>query len=136
MHMNRRSDTPRAKTQAPHRLIEGDASRSTRAVERRATRRYSIEAELEYRITRQEEVLHQGRGFTVNISSSGVLFECPLPLPVGRRVEVSILWPAHKNSANRLELFAEGRIVRNEQNQVAVQIKRYEFRDRNARTPN
>jgi hypothetical protein len=117
-------------------LIEGDASRSTRAVERRATRRYSIEAELEYRITRQEEVLHQGRGFTVNISSSGVLFECPLPLPVGRRVEVSILWPAHKNSANRLELFAEGRIVRNEQNQVAVQIKRYEFRDRNARTPN
>jgi hypothetical protein len=102
--------------------------------ERRATRRYSIEAKLEYRITRQDAVLQRGRGFTVNISSSGVLFECQLPLPVGRKVEVSILWPAHKNSANRLELFAEGRIVRSEQNQVAVQIKRYEFRDAGNRT--
>jgi len=90
MHMNRRSDAPRAKEQTPHRLIDGEAARSSRVVERRATRRYSIEAELEYRITRQQTVLHQGRGFTINISSTGVLFECPLPLPVGRRVEVSI----------------------------------------------
>ena len=107
----------------------GETSRSTRKLERRATRRYSISTKLEYRITRQQTVLHQGYGHTINISSTGVLFECPRPLPVGRRVEVAILWPAHSDGIKRLELFAEGRIVRTEQNLAAIHIRRYAFRE-------
>ena len=49
---------------------------------------------------------------TVNMSSNGVLFTTDHYLLPGRRLEVSISWPAQLNSKVALKLVARGRVVR------------------------
>jgi len=65
---------------------------------------------------------------TFNISSKGILFETDIDLPVGKRVELSISWPALLNEHCRLKMIAVGRIVRAENGKAAVLIQRHEFR--------
>jgi len=108
------------------------ASRGKGEVERRADRRYPINAELAYRITNRRRVITSGCGRTIDISSRGLLFESQIPLPRGLRIEVSIIWPTLPAGSSRLELLAEGRTVRTQQNCTAVQIKRYSFRQQPA----
>ena len=69
-----------------------------------------------------------GDGKTVNISSSGVLFTSEHVLLPGRRLELSISWPAQLNNKCALKLVARGRIVRFEQGCAAMEIQQYEFR--------
>jgi hypothetical protein len=71
----------------------------------------------------------QGTGLTLNISSNGVLFESSdASLSPGRRLEISISWPAQLDGKCLLRLVARAHVVRAEQGQVAVQIDQYEFR--------
>jgi len=133
MHMNR-TDISRAQREASNKPQAGETSRSNRKPERRAHRRYSITAELEYRITKRQKLIVQGRGQTIDISSTGVLFEAPLPLPLGLKIEVVITWPARPTNLHRLELHAEGYTVRTERNCTAVLIKRYAFRGQGDRS--
>jgi hypothetical protein len=69
-----------------------------------------------------------GDGKTLNISSSGVLFTTELILLPGRRMELSINWPAQLNNKCALKLVARGRIVRFEKGRAALEIQQYEFR--------
>jgi hypothetical protein len=69
-----------------------------------------------------------GDGRTVNISSSGVLFTSERILLPGRRLELSISWPAQLNNQVALKLVARGRVVRFEQGRAAIEIQQYEFR--------
>jgi hypothetical protein len=66
------------------------------------------------------------------MSSSGVLFTSEQILRPGRRIELSISWPAQLNQKCALKLVARGRIVRFENGLAAMEIQQYEFRTQSA----
>ena len=96
--------------------------------DRRHSDRFPIEREVRYRVLSKRSVEESGDGKTVNISSSGVLFTVDQVLLPGRRLELSISWPAQLNNQCALKLVARGRIVRFEAGRAAMEIQQYEFR--------
>jgi hypothetical protein len=96
--------------------------------ERRASDRFPIARDLRYKMLSKRNGEENGTGRTVNMSSNGVLFATDNILLPGRRVEVSINWPAQLNSSVGLKLVARGRIVRYGQGMAAMEIQQYEFR--------
>jgi hypothetical protein len=109
-------------------------SRPEGTVERRASGRFPIERDIRYRIlNKRENHLLEGVGKTVNISSNGVLFTTDQLLVPGKRVELSISWPAQLDNRCNLKLVARGRIARTEDGFVAVEIQQYEFRTMSSR---
>jgi c-di-GMP-binding flagellar brake protein YcgR len=130
--MNRR-DVSRLQRDARREPNRIDESHSHRKSERRAHRRYSIQTDLEYRITKSHKTVQTGCGQTIDISTGGILFEAAMALPIGLKVEVNIAWPTNPDGHQPLELHAEGYTVRAAQNRTAVYIKRYAFREQQAR---
>jgi hypothetical protein len=96
--------------------------------DRRHSHRFPIEREVRYRVLSKRSGEDAGDGKTVNISSSGVLFKADHVLLPGRRLELSISWPAQLNQKTALKLVARGRIVRFEDGLAAMEIQQYEFR--------
>ena len=95
--------------------------------DRRAADRFPIEREVRYKVlSRKDNAVGHGR--TVNMSSNGVLFTTDEFLVPGKRLELSISWPAQLNSTVSLRLVARGRVVRCEQGMAAIEIQQYEFR--------
>lgn len=92
-----------------------------------------IERDVQYRVLHRSQADAEARGKTVNISSSGVLFTSQHVMIPGRRVEISIDWPAQLNDKCALKLIARGRIVRCEGDRAALEILQHEFRTRGAR---
>src|SRR5207302_5836989 len=80
--------------------------------DRRHSDRFPIEREVRYRVMNKRSGEESGDGKTVNISSSGVLFTSGHILLPGRRLELSISWPAQLNDKCALKLVARGRVVR------------------------
>ena len=100
--------------------------------DRRRSDRFSIEREVRYHALNKRGAEEAGEGKTINMSSSGVLFTTGQILRPGRRLEVSISWPAQLNSKCALRLVARGRIVRFENGMAAMEIQQYEFRTQSA----
>lgn len=100
----------------------------TGQADRRHSDRFPIEREVRFRILSKRNTEENGDGKTINISSSGVLFTADQVLLPGRRLEVSISWPAQLNNKCALKLVARGRIVRFEDGRAAMEIQQYEFR--------
>ena len=96
--------------------------------DRRHSDRFPIEREVRYRVLNKRSGEEMGDGRTINISSSGVLFTSAHILLPGRRLELSISWPAQLNNKCALKLVARGRVVRFEQGRAAIEIQQYEFR--------
>jgi hypothetical protein len=96
--------------------------------DRRHSDRFPIEREVKYRVLSKRGGEESGDGRTINISSSGVLFTTEHMLLPGRRMELSISWPAQLNNRTALRLVARGRIVRFEAGRAAFMIQQYEFR--------
>jgi hypothetical protein len=98
--------------------------------DRRSADRFPIEREVRYRVLSRKSSTdgESGVGITVNMSSNGVLFTPDRYLLPGRRLEVSISWPAQLNSKIALKLVARGRVVRSEEGRAAIEIHQYEFR--------
>jgi hypothetical protein len=109
--------------------------RQTVQAERRRSSRFPIEREVRYRALNKRSGEKTGEGKTLNISSSGVLFTAEHILPQGRRVELSISWPAQLNNRTALKLVVRGRVVRTETSRVAVEIQHYEFRTQSSIGP-
>jgi hypothetical protein len=99
-----------------------------RQADRRQSDRFPIEREVRYRVLSKRSAEEMGDGKTINISSSGVLFTSQHVLLPGRRLELSISWPAQLNNKCALKLVARGRIVRFEEGRAAMEIQQYEFR--------
>jgi hypothetical protein len=78
-------------------------------------------------------VPESGAGKTIDISSQGLLFGTERRLRPGKRVEVSVNWPALLEGGCPLKFVAVGRIVRAEEDRAAVQIEQHEFRTRRSR---
>jgi hypothetical protein len=96
--------------------------------DRRHSDRFPIEREVRYRVMNKRSGEESGDGKTINISSSGVLFTSGHILLPGRRLELSISWPAQLNNKCALKLVARGRVVRFEEGRAAIEIQQYEFR--------
>jgi len=111
-------------------MVDND-SRLDSAVERRSSRRFPIEQDVCYRtLDNKVAVPESGTGKTVDISSGGILFGTEQRLRSGKRVEVSVNWPAQLDGGCPLKFVAVGRVVRVEDNRAAVTIEQYEFRTR------
>ena len=101
---------------------------SHKTADRRHTDRFPIERELRYRALAKRGGDEAGAGRTLNISSGGILFTSEHILLPGRRIEVSINWPAQLDQKTGLRLVARGRVVRFEHGRGALEIQQYEFR--------
>jgi PilZ domain len=100
--------------------------------DRRHADRFAIEREVRYRILNKRGSEEAGEGKTINLSSCGVLFSSEHMLLPGRRVELSISWPAQLNSKCALRLVARGRVIRFADGHTAMEIQQYEFRTQSA----
>ena len=100
--------------------------------DRRSATRMAIEQDVQFHVLNKKEGDSEARGKTVNMSSSGVLFTTEQVLLPGRRVEVSISWPAQLDQKCGLKLVARGRVVRFENGTAAIEIMQHEFRTRRA----
>jgi hypothetical protein len=96
--------------------------------------RYPIQMNLRYSLFRRNRVLKTGAGTTVNISSSGILFEAEESLPPGDVVHLAIGWPATIDDRAGLVLKIIGRTIRGQGKCTAAVIVRHEFRVRSLRT--
>ncbi len=92
-----------------------------------------IEREVQYRVLNRRESELEGTGKTVNMSSAGVLFTTGKMLLPGRRLELSISWPAQLDNRCALQLMARGRVVRFEGNTAALEVVKHEFRTKSAK---
>lgn len=104
--------------------------------DRRHSDRFPIVREVRYRVLSKRTGEEAGDGKTVNISSSGVLFTSEHVLLPGRRLELSISWPAQLNNKCALKLVARGRVVRFEDGRTAMEIQQYEFRTQSSQPAN
>jgi hypothetical protein len=104
------------------------------ASDRRGSDRFPIEREVRYKVLSKRSADEAGSGKTVNMSSSGVLFTSEHFLLPGKRVEVSISWPAQLNNKTNLKLVARGRVIRCEDGKAALEIQQYEFRTQGSTT--
>lgn len=101
--------------------------------DRRSSDRFPIEREVRFQVLSRKTGDETGTGTTINMSSSGVLFTTDKVLLPGRRLEVSISWPAQLDNVCPLKLVARGRVVRYDAGAAAIEIQQYEFRTQGAR---
>jgi hypothetical protein len=114
-------------------IVEYVMSVANNPSNRRGSERRSIERDVQYRVLSRKDGEVSAAGKTVNISSSGVLFTTDETLLPGRRVELSIDWPAQLDNKCALKLVARGRVVRFEGDCAALEILQHEFRTRASR---
>ena len=100
----------------------------SRTGERRNSDRFPIVREVRYRILNSRGGQESGTGKTIDISSTGILFTADQPLSPGRRLEISVSWPAQLDGKCGLKLVARGRVIRSKGTTVALEIEKYEFR--------
>ncbi len=98
--------------------------------ERRSRSRFPIMAAVRYKVTSPCCVHKSGIGYTVDVSSRGVLFIAPEPLAPGEEIELCINWPVRLDHKVALKLVSRGRVVRCEGSNVAVEFMYHEFRTR------
>lgn len=98
--------------------------------ERRARRRFQIGQDVCYICLSGSRVDDEGVGKIVNVSSSGVRFTTEHTLNVGKRVEVTVEWPALIDDKCLMNLVIKGWVARSDSNSAAVKIEHYEFRTR------
>jgi len=65
---------------------------------------------------------------TCDIGSGGVCIDTPDSLPVGKRVRLSLDWPAALDGRHALRLIIIGKILRISERGTAVSILRHEYR--------
>jgi len=114
---------------------EAKVSSTPMAADRRGSNRFPIEREVKFKVLNKKTGNEAGAGKTVNMSSTGILFTADQVLLPGRRLEISVSWPAQLNHTCPLKLVARGRVVRCSGNSAAIEIQHYEFRTAGAGKP-
>jgi hypothetical protein len=98
-------------------------------LERRASKRYSIERPIRYRVVGHGPVGASGNGTTVNMSCCGMWIATDRVLSPGWQLEVEVDWPGKAAGQGSVKLLVKGRVVRS-RNDVAmagVKILRHNF---------
>lgn len=105
-------------------------NKSGKPEDRRSADRFPIEREVRYRpLSTRKGVEEPGSGKTINMSSTGILFQTDRMLLPGHRLELAVSWPAQLNNTCPLKLVAKAKVVRTvSDTMAAVEILQYEFR--------
>jgi hypothetical protein len=90
--------------------------------------RYPVDVPLEFWLVLGSGERVSGVARTVNLSSSGVLFESKDSLPPGLPIQVVLEWPSRLDGARSMQLHGTGRTVRRSGNATAMMIQQCEFR--------
>lgn len=93
-------------------------------------RSYPITTPVAYRLRNGERALMTGSGRTKSISTSTVLLESEVLLPIGMVVELDITWPIRVDNRVEMDLHVLGRTIRADGNFTTISILRHEFRSR------
>jgi len=96
--------------------------------DRRRSGRFPLLTELDFWVSGRRGNGEAGSGRVLDVSGNGILFQSEKPLDVGTRVKLSIPWPVRLNQECKLKLLVEGRVARRQDNLVAVQFEKWEFR--------
>lgn len=98
-------------------------------MERQSGRSYPVAAEVEYMLPAGKP-LRRGRGWTVTISNTAIIFEAEESLPRHSPIELLIAWAASLNEEVGLQLWVSGTVIETQARRATVAILRYEFRTR------
>jgi len=93
--------------------------------EQRRTQRYNLRLPLELVKKGAQEVSLSGE--TRNLSSGGVLFSPPDVMNVGDPIKYVITLPTSERAGRKVEQHCTGKVVRTQNDSVAVTLERYEF---------
>jgi hypothetical protein len=105
------------------------SSMSAETFDRRGSERFPIVRDVRYRALNRNSDSAGGTGKTVNMSSTGVLFSTQdHPMYAGKRLELSISWPARLDRKCGLKLVVRGRVVRCKGALAAIAAEKHEFR--------
>jgi hypothetical protein len=99
--------------------------------ERRAHLRYPVKLAVRYQIKSGKAHTISGRGTSVNISSTGMLFRSAKRLEGGDRVLAAVDWPP-KADGKPMTLLFHGHVVWMKGSQVAITVSHYGFLPDNA----
>src|ERR1700693_5655157 len=94
--------------------------------ERRRRTRFPISLVARYAVDERQDIA--GTGWTMNISSHGVLMRSAHEVSPGTSIRVVIEWPILMGNVWPLALHIRGTVIRSDQGLVAVEFRRYEFR--------
>ena len=109
-------------------LKDGVAPFESPRPDQRLHSRYPISLDFQYELLNQSPFKQTGSGRTLNISTGGVFFETPDPLPDHGQIDLALHWPFLLNGACPLKLLVHGHIVRTDATGTAVKVMRHEFR--------
>ena len=93
------------------------------ARERRAAKRYPITLDLQWSLLSRKGTVDIGVGHTIDLSSTGVRFEADRPLPVRKRVALSIKWPILVSGVATSHFRVVGNIVRTIGSETAIRME-------------
>lgn len=116
---------------------------SQEPVERRAGRRYPLDAVVYYQIIANGMPIQAGQGKAISISNSGLMFSPAAgtdDVAAGRELKILILWPAPARSDRVIQFSACGRVVRADDHCWIICFQESDFRPclpvfHNAATP-
>lgn len=91
------------------------------AGERRLSRRYEVGLAIRVRVLPASTASEWRVGTVLDVSRTGVSFQCRHPLPVNTRIEMVIDWPS-KSTLHPICLRASGDVVRSHGKKSAVRM--------------
>ena|ERR1019366_4801284 len=93
--------------------------------DRRSGTRFPMVLGAHYTVVGPKQI--EGTGWTVNVSSHGVLMVCAHKVRPGASIRVAIEWPIFIGGVCPLKLYIHGTVIRSTQSIVAVRFSTYEF---------
>src|SRR5689334_6139517 len=90
--------------------------------ERRLSRRYDVGLPMRIRVLQTGTPSEWFSGTVLDLSSTGVSFQCRRPLVENARIEIVIDWPSSRNTRHPVCLRASGEVVRTYGNRNAARI--------------
>ena len=100
--------------------------------DRRASQRFPLQLAVRYRLIGTRTPARWTTAESVNISSSGILFQVSEEIPLGQGIEAFVAWPVSLDNRVPLKLAVKGPVVRIDGNHAAIRFERYEFKTRSA----
>ncbi len=94
-------------------------------IENRKNQRFELR--LPFEVIRSGQRSQPIAGYTLNMSSNGVLFELSQPVAVGEVIEYYITLPTGQDPEEDVRLRCMGKVVRSHENFAAATMERYEF---------
>jgi len=95
--------------------------------DRRAAKRYALELPFSYRLFGRDQLVQEGSGHTLNMSSNGLLIRAGARLAKGQPIELSVLLPSGAEGPSLTTLVILGHVVRSDVSEASVRIVRHGF---------